>query len=257
MANKHPRYRLKKAYNTIAHTYKAGDEISNIRGYYILGFERLSENDMVRESEWFEEIIEEDEKETPKEEFKWTDELVRIFATRNMVEFAEINNVMNRGLPKGKKHEDFFITTIKDFKQSQQSKPDSNGDDKGKERMEVTKVWRASGGISNLDGKTFHAYHFNSVAEIPSEKLPAIKAAIERILNDDDNKFWETIQHHTDKAIDEVTKHKFTQEQMDKAIHDAWYAAREEGEESMPWDDMRVKYQHATLEDYLNSLKEK
>ena len=57
-------YRLLKVYSTTTHTYSAGYIVPIDEDRYVLGFERLTEGDMQRMTDWFELIPEEKKKES-------------------------------------------------------------------------------------------------------------------------------------------------------------------------------------------------
>lgn len=89
--------------------------------------------------------------------------------------------------------------------------------------------------------------------EISDEKLPTIKQAIEQVLNDDRESPFDT-----DKLYErylELVKNTpvYTQEQMDKAIVDAFRAARER----RLWDTSYDSYVYPNDEDYLKTINQK
>lgn len=153
--------------------------------------------------------------------FKWTDELVSEYAAAVMTsDYPYLYN----------------LESWKKFKQSHTPK------EQPPQRIEVGKVWRASGGISNLDGKPFHAYHFNSASEIPTEKLPAIKQAIEQVLNDNGVKNFGMF------TPQQASKQLYNQAEVDAMCLDAFNAAREHGISADEWG--RAAYVHKNFQDY-------
>jgi hypothetical protein len=129
------------------------------------------------------------------------------------------------------------IESFKSFKQSKQPlKPDT------KERIEVM-AWNVHD-ERNQYGNTYH-YAVPLGYEIPKEKFPLIKQAIERVLNDD-------VKRGKDFYVEippgETILTMFTKEQMDKAISDAFEAGRHPS--GRPY-----YFLYPTITDYLNHLK--
>jgi len=54
-----------------------------------------------------------------------------------------------------------------------------------KERIEISGFFDAGAGLSNYSGERFTTYSFNTKSKITTDKFPAIKQAIEAVLNED------------------------------------------------------------------------
>lgn len=131
------------------------------------------------------------------------------------------------------------------------------------ERIEVEGIFLSGGTLSNINGKSYKVYQFETNNQIPIEKIPLVKAAIERVLNNDEpsdgyNLFY--VKGLNDKIealeiIHEAYRHLssqklFTQQQMNEATEKAFNAARE----TTKYDLYPYNEKYPTFLDYIKSI---
>lgn len=293
------KYRLKKPYITVTHSYEVGEDVYFNGEKYLVGFESFTKEQMNNNPDWFElieeskewEILEYNHKEgilhdtlggcgcpiksvkrlsdgevfslgdevkyfgiwnkiigfetytgamcakvttesikwftiapikdlikfhesKPQDTFTWTDELVK--------EFVRIN--FNR------QDHNYLPHAIKEFKQSKTTQPKE-------EKIKVNIGTLDSGGQRGIP----HQYPLVMSDPIPVEKIPLIKEAIERVLNNEQFTMITT------------SPNLYTKEAMDKAIADAWEGAKS----TIPYPSglVQLVFKYPTLNAYLKTIK--